>query len=108
MADGAPIDDGCYVLTLRDNRVVAGLVRVTPAGVGGAIAQLELQTYAEMGGQRPYVAILSVESVVSHVPCTAEEARALAAALNRRSHHGMTPPPIIPTARHQSRRSFGE
>ena len=105
MPEGPPTHDGCYVLTLRDTRVLAGLVRVTPAG-SGVVAQLELQTYAVMGGQRPYLAILSPESVVSHITCTLEEAQALAAALNHR--HGNVAPPARAPRSQQASGSFAE
>ena len=81
MAHGPPTRDGCYILTLADGRMLAGVVEVVPAAAG-VVARLEVQTYATgAGGNRAFTATLSPESVHSHVPCNETEARALTAAL---------------------------
>ena len=76
---GAPTENGCFLLFLRDGTKIVGDVRIE--GVNGT-RRLEVTTPCSQD-HPSRLAIIALESVERCAPCVAEEAALMAAALRR-------------------------
>ena len=73
-----PTKDGWYLLFLRDDRKLAGYLRIKSDGDGVQRLEVDVPGSCQQGS---YLAVLAPESVERCVPCEPEEAELMAAAL---------------------------